>query len=93
PIATLHAGISFVTIAPAAIVHPCPIVTPGRITVCPPIQQSSPIVTGFANSIFSLLLFTSVSCVAAKMLTFGPSITRSPIVTMAQSSMQRLKFA
>lgn len=31
PMATLHAGTSLVTMEPAAMVHPLPIVTPGRI--------------------------------------------------------------
>ncbi|KAI2629223.1 hypothetical protein GGS26DRAFT_117917 [Hypomontagnella submonticulosa] len=92
PIATLHEGILFVTTELAAIVHPSPIVTPGRITTCPPIQQSSPIVTGLAYSTSSLRLCTSVSWVAVNIDTFGPNITRSPIVTNAQSKMVRLKL-
>jgi hypothetical protein len=93
PIATLQAGISFVTTAPAAIVQPCPIVTPGKITTCPPIQQSSPITTFLAYSIFSRRLWTSVSCVAFMMETLGPSRTVLPMVTRPQSRTVKLKFA
>lgn len=64
-----------VTTEEAAIVHPSPISTPGKITTCPPIQQSLPIFTGLAYSMSSLRLCTSVSCVAAKMDTLGPTIT------------------
>ncbi|KAF2797329.1 hypothetical protein K505DRAFT_144872 [Melanomma pulvis-pyrius CBS 109.77] len=93
PIATLQAGILRVTTEDAAIVHPLPIVTPGRITTCPPIQQSWPIVTGIPYSISSRRLCTSTSCVAAKMETLGPNMQRSPMVTILQSRMVRLKFA
>ncbi|TFK46549.1 hypothetical protein OE88DRAFT_1638215, partial [Heliocybe sulcata] len=92
PMATLHAGMLLETTDPAAIVHPSPIVTPGRMTTCPPIQQSFPITTGFAYSMSSLRLCTSVSCVAAKMDTLGPNMTLSPMVTSPQSRMVRLKF-
>ncbi|KAL4736790.1 hypothetical protein BDV11DRAFT_207321 [Aspergillus similis] len=50
PTATENGGISFVTTLPAPIVHPSPILTPGRITTFPPIQQSSPMNTGWPNS-------------------------------------------
>ncbi|PYI33762.1 hypothetical protein BP00DRAFT_305350, partial [Aspergillus indologenus CBS 114.80] len=39
-----------VTMEPAPIVEPSPIVTSGRMTTFPPIQQSLPIVTGWPNS-------------------------------------------
>ncbi|KAH7015933.1 hypothetical protein EDB80DRAFT_567050, partial [Ilyonectria destructans] len=39
-----------VTTAPAPTVHPRPMVTPGRITTLPPIQQSSSILIGWPNS-------------------------------------------
>ena len=39
-----------VTTEPAPIVQPSPMVTPGQITVLPPIQQSSPMVTGLDTS-------------------------------------------
>lgn len=91
PIATLQAGTSLVTIEFEPMVHPSPIVTPGRIVTWPPIQQSSPIVTSRAYSILSRRECTSVSWVAAKMLTKGPNMTRSPIVTMPQSRMTVLK--
>lgn len=90
PTATENGGISLVTTAPAPIVHPFPMVTPARRTTFPPIQQSFPIVTGWAYSILSRRDCTSVSCVAAKMLTEGPIMTRWPIVTRAQSRIVRL---
>ncbi|KAI1812139.1 hypothetical protein GGS20DRAFT_44171 [Poronia punctata] len=65
PTATEKSGTSLVTTLPAPTVHPFPIVTPGMMVVFPPIQQSSPIVTGFAYSIPSRRDCTSVSCVAA----------------------------
>ncbi|KAI1175999.1 hypothetical protein F4777DRAFT_290192 [Nemania sp. FL0916] len=72
-------------------VHPLPMVTPGMMVVLPPIQQSSPMVTGRANSMPSRRGCTSVSCVAAKMDTNGPNCTRFPIVTMPQSRITRLE--
>ena len=45
----------FVTTLPAPIMHRFPIVTPGQIIAPPPIQQSSPIVIGYAYSLVSLL--------------------------------------
>lgn len=50
PTATENAGMLLVTTEPAPIVHPFPIVTPGRMLTLPPIQQSSPMNTGSANS-------------------------------------------
>ncbi|KAI1354468.1 hypothetical protein F5Y01DRAFT_251199 [Xylaria sp. FL0043] len=88
--ATEKSGISFVTTLLAPIVQPLPIVTPGMMVVLPPIQQSSPMVTGLAYSIPSRRDCTSVSCVAANMKTNGPNCTRLPIVTMPQSNMTRL---
>ncbi|KAK4138399.1 hypothetical protein BT67DRAFT_370290, partial [Trichocladium antarcticum] len=93
PRATLHGGMSLVTTAPAPIAQPSPMVTPGKTTTWPPIQQSSPMVMGLAYSIKSRRLCTSVSCVADNSETLGPNMTRSPIVTMAQSRMVRLKLA
>ena len=86
PIATEKAGISFVTTLPAPMVQPFPILTPGRMIVFPPIQQSFKIVTSLAYSSPSRLDWSSVSWVAAKMLTPGPNETLSPIFTMPQSS-------
>ncbi|KAH7212036.1 hypothetical protein DER44DRAFT_211699 [Fusarium oxysporum] len=93
PTATLQAGISRVTIEPAPIVHPSPIVTPGKIVTPPPIQQSSPMLIGYAYSMQALRLATSVSCVAVEIITFGPIITLSPIVTIAESKTVKLKLA
>lgn len=56
-------------------------------------ETTHPITTGLPYSISSLLLHTSVSCVAAKILTFGPNMTLSPIVTRLQSRIVRLKLA
>lgn len=93
PMATEKSGIDLVTILPAPIVQPLPIVTPGMMVVLPPIQQSSPIVTPLAYSTPSRRDCTSVSCVAAKMETKGPNMTRLPMVTMPQSRITRLKRA
>ncbi|PSR74472.1 hypothetical protein BD289DRAFT_354870, partial [Coniella lustricola] len=90
PTATLKSGTSLVTTLPAPMVQPLPILTPGIIVTLPPIQQSSPIETGMAYSTPSRRDCTSVSCVAAKMDTKGPNMTRWPMVTMAQSRMTRL---
>lgn len=84
--ATDQGGMSLETTLPAPTVQPLPTVTPGRMTVPPPIQQSSPMTTGRANSMLSRREETAVSCVAAKMDTLGPNMTRSPIVTREQSS-------
>ena len=46
PTANESSGISCVTTLPAPITQRSPIVTPGQITVLPPIQQSAPTVTG-----------------------------------------------
>jgi hypothetical protein len=48
PTANEFAGTSLVTTDPAPIVLPEPMVTPGQITVFPPIQQSLPMVMGLA---------------------------------------------
>ncbi len=42
------AGTSFVTIEPAAITHPSPIVTPGNTTQPAPTQTFVPMVTPFS---------------------------------------------
>ncbi|KAI3336903.1 hypothetical protein HD806DRAFT_475120 [Xylariaceae sp. AK1471] len=89
--ATEKSGISLVTTLLAPMVQPLPMVTPGMMVVFPPIQQSSPMMTGLANSIPSRRDCTSVSCVAAKMDTKGPNCTRLPIVTRAQSKITRLR--
>ena len=47
PTAIEKLGISLVTTELAPTVTPSPIVTPGKITVFPPIQQSCPIETRF----------------------------------------------
>ena len=46
PTATTPEGIECVTTLPAPIVVPFPTVTPGRITLRPPIPTSSPMTTG-----------------------------------------------
>ncbi|KAL4766821.1 hypothetical protein BDW60DRAFT_221030 [Aspergillus nidulans var. acristatus] len=79
PTATENGGISFVTTLPAPIVQPSPILTPGRITTFPPIQQSSPINTGWPNSTNLRRDRMDVSWPAVYMETFGPSCTRSPM--------------
>ena len=84
PATTLLSGTSFVTTAPAATVQPLPIVTPGQNIAAPPIQQSLPILIGFAYSRPYLPLRSSglVGCVAAYIWTLGPMIVRSPIETV-----------
>jgi hypothetical protein len=47
PTAIEKLGISLVTTEPAPTVVPWPMVTPGKMTVFPPIQQSLPMVTSF----------------------------------------------
>ncbi|KAH6879366.1 hypothetical protein BKA70DRAFT_1127306, partial [Coprinopsis sp. MPI-PUGE-AT-0042] len=83
---------SLATTLPAPMVHPSPIVTPGRMIAPALIQQSSPMTIGFANcsngNAFREL--TPVSCVAVRTLTPGPNIVRAPIVTRAQSRMTQL---
>lgn len=90
PMATENSGISLVTMLPAPIVHPFPIVTPAMMVTVPPIQQSSPIVTDLAYSMSSRRDWTSVSCVAAKMETLGPNMTLLPMVTRPQSRIHKL---
>ncbi|KAI0862336.1 hypothetical protein F4860DRAFT_124879 [Xylaria cubensis] len=90
PIATEKSGMFLVTTLPAPMVHPFPMVTPGMIVTLPPIQQSSPMMTGLAYSMLSRRDCTSVSWVAANMDTKGPNITRFPISTMPQSNITRL---
>jgi hypothetical protein len=90
PIATEKGGISLVTTLPAPMVQPFPILIPGMMIVFPPIQQSFPIVTSLAYSSPSRLDWSSISWVAAKMLTPGPNETLSPIVTIPQSSIVEL---
>lgn len=91
PTATEKSGIDFVTMLPAPIVHPFPIVTPGIMVVLPPIQQSSPMVTLPPYSMPLRRDCTSVSCVAPNIETKGPNRTRWPMVTMPQSRITRLK--
>lgn len=91
PIATEKSGIDLVTTELLPIVHPFPIVTPGMMVVLPPIQQSSPISTERAYSRPSRRDCTLVSCVAAKMDTKGPNMTRFPILTKLQSRITRLQ--
>lgn len=93
PMATEKAGMLFVTTLPAPIVHPFPMTTPGKMTTFPPTQQSLPIATPRANSMLSRRDCTSVSWVAANMLTDGPNITRSPIVTKPSSRIVMLHVA
>jgi len=50
PATTDQSGTSLVTIDPAAMVQPFPMVTPARMDTFPPIQDSSPIETGKARS-------------------------------------------
>lgn len=57
-------GISLATTAPAAILDPLPIITPGKIVHPAPIQQSSSIATGKANWPFEPALTSCVSLVA-----------------------------
>ncbi|KAF3761401.1 hypothetical protein M406DRAFT_265858, partial [Cryphonectria parasitica EP155] len=61
PIATLKSGTSLVTTLPAPMVQPLPMVTPGIMVTLPPIQQSSPMVTGMAYSTPSRRDWTPVS--------------------------------
>ncbi|KAI5926184.1 hypothetical protein F4810DRAFT_583627 [Camillea tinctor] len=72
-------------------VHPFPIVTPGRIVVPPPIQQSSSIRMACPNSTNLMRDSTLVSWPAVYMLTLGPIWTRSPMMTKLVSRMVKLQ--
>ena len=50
PAANTSEGMSFVTTLPAPITVRSPILTPGQITALPPIQTSSPMAMGLADS-------------------------------------------
>ena len=50
PTTIVSDGMSFVTTAPAPTTHLSPIAIPGEMITPPPIQQSSPIDIGLANS-------------------------------------------
>ncbi len=65
PAAITPAGTSFVTTLPAPITEPAPTVTPGHRIAPPPIQTSSPIVTGAADSSPRARVVTSSGWVAA----------------------------
>lgn len=81
------------TTAPAATVHPFPILQGPLIIAPPPIQQSSPISIGYALSYPPCLSSTSVECVAAKKPTRGPHKTLEPNLTGAASRIIRSKLA
>ncbi|KAH7165312.1 hypothetical protein EDB81DRAFT_638805, partial [Dactylonectria macrodidyma] len=84
PTAMEKSGTSCVTMLPAPIVQPLPIVTLGMMMAFPPIQQSSPISSNRRRDAIS------VSCVTANSDTLGPKSTLLPSLTMPQSRMQRL---
>ena len=84
---------SRVTTDPAPITLPAPMVTPGRITTFDPIHTSSSMRTGRENCRPPARSSGTVGWPAVEMVTFGAIITRSPIVTVASSTMTRLKFA
>ncbi|RAH77226.1 hypothetical protein BO86DRAFT_323852, partial [Aspergillus japonicus CBS 114.51] len=83
---------SLVTTDPAPIVEPCPIVTPGRMTVFAPIQQSSSMKTGCPNSTPLRRERTLGSWLAAMMLTFDAIWTRSPMTTRLVSRTVSLRI-
>jgi hypothetical protein len=91
PTTILRSSTSFVTTLPAPTVTPLPIVTPGRITTFAPIQQSSPIVTGFAYSLPSEPRLSSgeTGCVAVITETLQARRVRSPILTVPASGSRR----
>ncbi|KAI1492484.1 hypothetical protein F5X96DRAFT_379910 [Biscogniauxia mediterranea] len=94
PHATIKGGMSLVTTLPAPIVHPRPMVTPGRTTQFPPNQQSSPIVIGdpVSGPLVPLRTLGSVGCVPEKKEQFGPITTRSPTVMRLVSIQVELLF-
>ena len=67
-----------------------PIVTPGLMTVFPPIHTSFPIVMGNAYSYSCARNVASIGCPAVNKLTLGANNTLFPIVTLAQSSIVQL---
>ncbi|CCF35112.1 hypothetical protein CH063_06963 [Colletotrichum higginsianum] len=90
PTATEYGGRLLVTTAPDPTVVPRPMVTPGRMIVPPPIQQSSSMRTGRPYSTNLMRESTLVSWPAQYMLTLGPNWTRSPMMTRLTSRIVRL---
>ncbi|KAI1331243.1 hypothetical protein F5Y16DRAFT_297053 [Xylariaceae sp. FL0255] len=89
PTATMSGGIDLVTTLPAPIVHPRPMITPGRTMTFAPSQQSSPMTTGFPVSgpLVPLRHLGSVGWVPDRNEQLGPIRVRAPTV-MVQVSIQ-----
>ncbi|OCK82688.1 hypothetical protein K432DRAFT_292716, partial [Lepidopterella palustris CBS 459.81] len=85
---------SLVTTLPAPTVAPLPILTPGKITTFPPIQQSSPTWTSLPSSgpLVPLRSAGSSGCVPEKKETLGPTRVREPMVIRQVSMKTALKF-
>jgi hypothetical protein len=79
-----------VTTAPAATMTLFPMVTPGRIVTLPPIQTSSPMVTGLAMPRCFLLPIGVIGWFTVLIIVFGPIMTWSPMRTGAMSRMMTL---
>ncbi|KAH3673167.1 hypothetical protein WICMUC_003851 [Wickerhamomyces mucosus] len=94
PILTEKDGTSLVTTALAPITAPSPIVTPGNTVTLAPIQALLPTVMDLDHSpSLDNLSSGSKGCVAQHITTFGPNSTKSPIFTIDESKMVKLKFA
>ncbi|KAI1432953.1 hypothetical protein GGR50DRAFT_551062 [Xylaria sp. CBS 124048] len=78
----MNGGMSLTTTLPAPIVHPRPIMTPGRTVTLPPSQQSAPIVMGrpLSGPLVPLRTLGSVGCVPEYKEQLGPMSVRSPTV-------------
>ncbi|KAH9898930.1 hypothetical protein F4778DRAFT_177860 [Xylariomycetidae sp. FL2044] len=88
----MNGGMSFVTTLPAPMVHPRPMVTPGRTMTLPPIQQSSPIVIGapYSGPLVPLRTRGSVGWVPEKKEQLGAMRVRSPTIMGLVSIQQEL---
>lgn len=87
-------SLTLVTTAAAPIVHPFPIVTPGKMVTLPPIQQSSSMVISPPNSGPCVPFLTSGSsgCVPEKSETLEAINVLAPIRTLQVSRIVQLKL-
>ena len=83
------------TTDPAPITLFSPMVTPGRIVTFAPIHALLPMVTGseYWVTVGALRRSGRIGCPVVTIVTFGPIITSSPMVTTPSSTSVRLKFA
>ncbi|GAA2194362.1 hypothetical protein GCM10009848_58020 [Micromonospora lupini] len=96
PAATAYGGTERVTIAPAPMTAPRPMVTPCRITARVPTQTSSPIVTprswvSSPGTLSTAIIGTptwSMRWLPPRMVTSGPNMTLSPIRIRARAAIR-----